>query len=562
MDLNSLKDQVSNLTLYDLKAGVRKVQNAVMNYTEMESKVREATNNEPWGASSSLMQEIANATHSYQLLNEIMPMIYKRFTEKSAEEWRQIYKGLQLLEFLIKNGSERVIDDARSHMSLLKMLRQFHFIDQNGKDQGVNVRNRSKELTELLSDVDRIRGERKKARANRNKFGGVEGGTMSGGMSSGSRYGGFGSESAGYGGYSGGVYGDGGGFGGNTSDFQDSTSRRDKFEEYDEGDDGNTSSTARRKPEAASSSSSARREAQKTAPPKKKEPEIDILSFDVDDIPPKTPPKDFASNGKKANTDPMDGGFSSLSVGANEEDDFDDFQSATPNPQTQTTSNPPGLGLPLPTNPTPSSTSATQFAAPKPISSSQGANLNDLVGFNSISPVPSTTGIMSPPASTFTTSPPPVSAFQSPPPLSATQQHTKPTGYRAAQPNYYTSVQIQPSNSAQSSMSKPSLSSTPSYSSTTTTTNKPAGGVKSSGGDAFSNLWSSASSTAGIKKTDSPSNAGPNLASMAKEKASQGMWGASPASATSGNIAASGQPNRSNGSQPQKVGGGLDDLLG
>lgn len=27
MDLNSLKDTVSNLTLYDLKAGVRKVQN-------------------------------------------------------------------------------------------------------------------------------------------------------------------------------------------------------------------------------------------------------------------------------------------------------------------------------------------------------------------------------------------------------------------------------------------------------------------------------------------------------------------------------------------------------
>lgn len=52
-----------------------------MNYTEMEAKVnqflcpggvwangriqvREATNNEPWGASSTLMQEISNATHS------------------------------------------------------------------------------------------------------------------------------------------------------------------------------------------------------------------------------------------------------------------------------------------------------------------------------------------------------------------------------------------------------------------------------------------------------------------------------------------------------------------
>jgi epsin len=29
MDMNSLKDTVSNLTLYDLKAGVRKVQNGM-----------------------------------------------------------------------------------------------------------------------------------------------------------------------------------------------------------------------------------------------------------------------------------------------------------------------------------------------------------------------------------------------------------------------------------------------------------------------------------------------------------------------------------------------------
>jgi len=29
MDLNSLRDQVSNLSLYDLKAGVRKVQNGM-----------------------------------------------------------------------------------------------------------------------------------------------------------------------------------------------------------------------------------------------------------------------------------------------------------------------------------------------------------------------------------------------------------------------------------------------------------------------------------------------------------------------------------------------------
>ncbi|KFZ18564.1 hypothetical protein V502_04041, partial [Pseudogymnoascus sp. VKM F-4520 (FW-2644)] len=179
-----------------------------------------------------------------------MPMIYKRFTEKAADEWRQIYKALQLLEFLIKNGSERVIDDARSHLTLLKMLRQFHFIDANGKDQGINVRNRAKELTELLSDVERIRTERKKARATRQKYTGVEGGAGLGGGGGGgsSRFGGFGSEERGdFGGYSGGVFGDGGGFGGQQSggDYEPSRASGsggggggDRFEEYDEYDEG------------------------------------------------------------------------------------------------------------------------------------------------------------------------------------------------------------------------------------------------------------------------------------------------------------------------------------
>jgi len=77
--MDVLRDVISNVSLYEVKAAVRKAQNVVMNYTEMEAKVREATNNEPWGASSTLMNEIASGTYNYQLLNEIMLMIYKRF---------------------------------------------------------------------------------------------------------------------------------------------------------------------------------------------------------------------------------------------------------------------------------------------------------------------------------------------------------------------------------------------------------------------------------------------------------------------------------------------------
>ena len=407
------------------------------------------------------------------------------------------------------------------------MLRQFHFIDQNGKDQGINVRNRSKELTELLADVDRIRTERKKARANRTKFGGVEGGRTGGGMSSGSRYGGFGSEDAGgYGAYSGGVYGDGGGYGGNTSGFQDSGSRKDRFEEYDEYDEGSAASPARKRADS-STTGPAKREPKKAEPPARKEPEIDLLGVDEDDIPPKTPPKPSISNGKKAVSSPLDNGV--------EDDEFDDFQSAAPTTQ-------PSQKLSIPSiQPSYNMASSTQLAAPKPLSRSQGANLNDLVGFNSISPA-SSNNTMTPPPNTFSASPP-----------LPQQQPLRPTGYQAAQPNYFTSISI-PSTTLQ-----PQSSTNPSYTSSNSSIKSSTAKLSStSANDAFGSLWSTASASAGIKKANTPGNQGPNLASMAKEKASAGIWetGAATQQRTQ-------TPSYTQNSQgAQRIGGGLDDLLG
>ncbi|GES66065.1 ENTH-domain-containing protein [Aspergillus terreus] len=544
MDFNNLKDQVSNLTLYDLKAGVRKVQNAVMNYTEMEAKVREATNNEPWGASTTLMQEIANGTHSYQLLNEIMPMIYRRFTDKSAEEWRQIYKSLQLLEFLVKNGSERVVDDARSHMSLLRMLRQFHYIDQNGKDQGINVRNRSSELVKLLGDVDMIRAERKKARANRNKFGGFEGGShMGGGMSSG-RYGGFGSDSMSFGGYSGGVFGDGGGFGGAPSDFQDSGRRNNRFDEYDEYDEADASP-----PRRGASPPRARRE---TKPEPPKAPEPDLFDFGEEE----TVTTSSTAAGKKpaGSSNGLDILDSTPAAGTADDDDFDDFQSATPAPAAPASNQ---FAIPPPAS-TVSTTSSTQFAAPKPVSGTQGSNLNGLVGFTSMTPTPSSSGMASPTLSQ--------SSMMAPQQQQQKPAAPKPSGFQAATPNYFTSVSVgspQPS-SAGVSNHRPGMPSTSSFTSATTTSSvgaKPA--ASKSSGDAFGSLWSTASASAGLQKSSSNASKGPNLASMAKEKASAGIWGTP---ATSSLTSASPSPSLAHSSASQqgsKTGSsGLDDLLG
>ncbi|KAI0250415.1 ENTH-domain-containing protein [Lactifluus subvellereus] len=133
--LESLGNTLSNLTLYDIKSMYNQAKNVVLNVSEMEAKVREATNEDPWGASSTLMQDIAQGNSCSQQFNEIMPCIYSQFMEKEARQWRQIYKARH---YLVKHGSERVVDDARSHVSTIKMLRSFHYIDEKGKDQGIN----------------------------------------------------------------------------------------------------------------------------------------------------------------------------------------------------------------------------------------------------------------------------------------------------------------------------------------------------------------------------------------------------------------------------------------
>lgn len=79
-------------------------------------------------------------------------------------------QSLLLLNYLVKNGSERVVTSAREHIYDLRSLENFSYIDEMGKDQGVNIRHKVKELIEFIQDDDRLREERKKAKKNKDKY--------------------------------------------------------------------------------------------------------------------------------------------------------------------------------------------------------------------------------------------------------------------------------------------------------------------------------------------------------------------------------------------------------
>ncbi|XP_074605435.1 clathrin interactor lqfR [Brevipalpus obovatus] len=155
-----------------------KVTNVVMNYTEIESKVREATTDDAWGPTGSLMQELASYTFCYDQFPELMGMLWKRMLQDNRRSWRRTYKSLILLNYLIKYGSERVITSAREHIYDLRSLENYAFIDEHGKDMGINIRHRAKALIELIQDDEKLRDERKKAKKSKDKYIGVSSGMI------------------------------------------------------------------------------------------------------------------------------------------------------------------------------------------------------------------------------------------------------------------------------------------------------------------------------------------------------------------------------------------------
>ncbi|XP_036597518.1 epsin-2 isoform X1 [Trichosurus vulpecula] len=140
----------------------RQMKNIVNNYSEAEIKVREATSNDPWGPSSSLMTEIADLTYNVVAFSEIMSMIWKRLNDH-GKNWRHVYKALTLLDYLIKTGSERVAQQCKENIFAIQTLKDFQYIDRDGKDQGINVREKSKQLVSLLKDDERLKIERAQA---------------------------------------------------------------------------------------------------------------------------------------------------------------------------------------------------------------------------------------------------------------------------------------------------------------------------------------------------------------------------------------------------------------
>ncbi|KAI9725911.1 MAG: hypothetical protein M1828_002238 [Chrysothrix sp. TS-e1954] len=168
------------------KSVVRSVKNVTKGYSSVQVKVRNATSNDAWGPTGTEMQEIAQMTYnSSGDFYEIMDMLDKRMNDK-GKNWRHVLKSLKVLDYCLHEGSELVVTWARKNIFIIKTLREFQHVDDDGRDVGQNVRVSAKELTALVLDEDRLRAERRDRKSWKTRVTGLEDYGSSGGFEGGS----------------------------------------------------------------------------------------------------------------------------------------------------------------------------------------------------------------------------------------------------------------------------------------------------------------------------------------------------------------------------------------
>ncbi|WWC90679.1 uncharacterized protein L201_005615 [Kwoniella dendrophila CBS 6074] len=151
------------------RGALRVAKNYTKGYTDMQTKVRDATSNDPWGPSGAQMNEIAQMTYNQNDFVEIMEMMDKRLNDK-GKNWRHVFKALTLLDYCLHAGSENVVIYFKDNIYIVKTLKEFVYVDETGKDVGANVRQKAKDITNLLQDDARLREERRSRGAMRDRM--------------------------------------------------------------------------------------------------------------------------------------------------------------------------------------------------------------------------------------------------------------------------------------------------------------------------------------------------------------------------------------------------------
>ena len=115
------------------KKGINKVKDKVSK-ADLEKKLAEATTNETGFANISLLNEISSRTDDSDCCKIIVNYCMKILSLK-PKFWKRILKDLNLIEHIVKTGSQNFVDEIKDKRDKLRDLNSFTY-EEDDKDRG------------------------------------------------------------------------------------------------------------------------------------------------------------------------------------------------------------------------------------------------------------------------------------------------------------------------------------------------------------------------------------------------------------------------------------------
>lgn len=143
---------------------------------------------------------VSAAVRSFSIHHSVKIIIYLRMKICVETKYLVPFKQMQWAVVVIRSSSDCRVHNSNFLISLMVQYCCLQFIfsflfppffhpsclscitytDENGKDQGINIRQKVKEMVEFAQDDDRLREERKKAKKNKDKYIGVSSDSVGG----------------------------------------------------------------------------------------------------------------------------------------------------------------------------------------------------------------------------------------------------------------------------------------------------------------------------------------------------------------------------------------------
>jgi len=140
-------------------------------YTSTERKTRAATRNQAWGPVGQELNELAALSYHPTECNTIFKVLELRL-DYPPDKWRNVYKSLSVIEFIVKRGSEDAVRKSKGFIQRLEYLESFAYITPDSRDVGGNIRHRARAIRALLQDEKRLKEGRHNAAKQQSRMAG------------------------------------------------------------------------------------------------------------------------------------------------------------------------------------------------------------------------------------------------------------------------------------------------------------------------------------------------------------------------------------------------------